>query len=109
MQKAGNSSLQFRNWKARWFLPLVPYFDTESCIVLIATAQPSTFISQTVATEKHESCGFAIAAIEHNEAFPAHFEHIRSNFLKKYFVVVIFQGGRNTLVTLVAEHHNLHQ
>ena len=56
---------------------------TESCFVPVATAQLSPSISQTVATEKHESFGYAIAAIEHDKAFPAHFVPIRVNCLKK--------------------------
>ena len=74
MPKESNTSLQFRNWKARWFLPIVLCFDTESCLVPIATAQPSSSTSYTVANEKHEPCGYAIAAIEHGKATPVYFE-----------------------------------
>ena len=74
MPKESNTSLQFRNWKARWFLPIVLYFDTESYLVPIATAQPSPSTSYTVAIEKHEPCGYAIAAIEHGKATPVYFE-----------------------------------
>ena len=74
MLKESNTSLQFRNWKARWFLPIVLYFDTESYPVPIATAQPSPSTSHTVAIEKHEPCGYAIAAIEHGKATPVYFE-----------------------------------
>ena len=40
MPKESNTSLQFRNWKARWFLPIVLYFDLsylESYLVPIYT------------------------------------------------------------------------
>ena len=74
MPKESNTYLQFRNWKARWFLPIVQYFDKESYLVPIATAQPSPSTSYTVAIEKHEPCGYAIAAIEHGKATPVYFE-----------------------------------
>ena len=74
MPKASNTSLLFRNWKARWFLPIVLYFDTESYLVPFATAQPAPSTSYTVAMEKHEHWGYAIAAIEHGKATPVYFE-----------------------------------
>ena len=52
MTKESNTFLHFRNWKARWFLPIVLYFDTEPYLVQIATAQPSLSTSYTVAIEK---------------------------------------------------------
>ena len=74
MPKESNTSLHFRNRKARWFLPIVLYFDTESYLVPIATAQSALSISYTVAFEKHEPCGYDIAAIEHGKATPVYFE-----------------------------------
>ena len=74
MPKESNTSLQFPNWKARWFHPIVLYFDTESYRVPIATAQPSPSTSYTVAIEKQEPYGYAIAAIEHGKATPVYFE-----------------------------------
>ena len=52
MQKAGNTYLQFPNRNARWFPPIVLYFDTQSYLGPIATAQPSPSTSYTVAIEK---------------------------------------------------------
>ena len=49
-------------------------FYTESYLVQTATTQPSPSTSYTVATEKHEPCGYAIAAIEHGKATPIYFE-----------------------------------
>ena len=86
MPKESNTSLQFRNWKARWFLPIVLYFDPESYLVPIATAQPSPSTSYTVAIEKHEPCGYAIAAIEHGEATPVYFELKRGDNCMNEFV-----------------------
>ena len=74
MPKASNTSLQFRNWKSRWFLSIVLYFDTESYLVPIATTQPSTTTSYTVAIEKNESCDYVIAAIEQGKATPVYIE-----------------------------------
>ena len=74
MPKESNTSLQFQNWKARWFLPIVLYFDTESYLVPIAAAQLSPSTSYTVAIEKHEPCGCAIADIEHGKTTPVYFE-----------------------------------
>ena len=73
-QEASNTSLQFRNWKARWFLPIVLYFDAGSYLVAIAAAQPSPSNFHTLAIEKLEPCGYAIAAIEHGKATPGYFE-----------------------------------
>ena len=86
MPKESNTSLQFRNWKARWFLPIVLYFDTESYLVPIATAQPSPSTSYTVAIGKHEPCGYAIAAIEHGKAIPVYFELKRGDNCMNEFV-----------------------
>ena len=86
MPKESNTSLQFRNWKARWFLPIVLYFDTESYLVPIATAQPSPSTSYTVAIEKHEPCGYAIAAMEHGTATPVYFELKRGDNCMNKFV-----------------------
>ena len=70
MPKTSITSLQLRNWKARWFLPIL----SESYLVAIATAQPSPSTSYTIAKEKHEPCGYAIATIEHGRATPVYFE-----------------------------------
>ena len=86
MPKESNTSLQFRNWKARWFLPIVLYFYTKSYLVPIATAQLSPSTSYTVAIEKHEPCGYAIAAIEQGKATPVYFELKRSESCMNEFV-----------------------
>ena len=86
MPKASNTSLRFRNWKARWLLPIVLCFDTESCLVSISTAQPSTSTSYTVANEKYEPCGYATAAIEHGKATPVYFEFKRGDNSLNEFV-----------------------
>ena len=86
MPKQSNTSLQFQNRKACWFLPIVLYFDTESYLVPIATAQPSLSTSCTVAIEKHEPCGYAIAAIEHGKATPVYFEQKRGDNSLNEFV-----------------------
>ena len=83
---AGNTLLQFRNWKARRFLPFLLCFDRESYLVPTATAQPSTSTSYTVAIEKHELCGNAIAAREHGEATPVYFELKRGGKCLNEFV-----------------------
>ena len=84
MPKESNISLQFRNWKARWFLPIVLYFDKQCYVVQIATAQPLPSTSYTVAIEKHEPCGYANAAIEHGKSAPVFFELKRGdNFLNE--------------------------
>ena len=77
--KQTNTSLQFRNWKARWFLLFVLCFYTESYLVPIAKAEPSSSFSYTVAIEKHETCGYSIAGIKHGRATPVYFEHKRGD------------------------------
>ena len=86
MPNESNASLPFRNWKARWFLPIVLYFDTESYLVPIATAQPSPSNSYTVSIDNHEPGGYAIAAIEHGEATPVYFELKRDDNCSNEFV-----------------------
>ena len=86
MTKESNTSLQFRNWKARWFLPIVPYFETESYLVATATAQHSPSTSYTVAIEKHEPCDHAIAAREHSKATPVYFKLKRGDNCLNEFV-----------------------
>ena len=84
MPKESNTSQQFRSWKARCFLPIVLYFDTKCYFFPIATAQSSPSTSYAVAREKHEPCGYAIAAIEHSKATPVYFELKRDdNCLKE--------------------------
>ena len=93
--KESNTSLQFGNWKARWFLPIVLYFDTESYLVPIATTQLSPSTSYTVAIEKHEPCGYAIAAIEHGKATHVYFELKRGDNCMNEFVKSLHVFSRN--------------
>ena len=86
MPKASNTSLQFRNWKARWFLPIVLYFDTESYLVPTATAQHSPSTSYTVAIEKHKPSGYAKGDRKQGEATPVYFELKRSDNCLNEFV-----------------------
>ena len=86
MPKESNTTLQFRNWKARWFLPILLYFDTESYLVPIATAQPSPSTSYTVAIKKHEPRDYAIAALEHGKATPVYIELNRGDNCLNEFV-----------------------
>ena len=76
----------------------IPYFEdandvrvnvfgyTESYLVPIATAQPSPSTSYTVAIEKREPCGYAIAAIDHGKATPVYFELKRGDNCMNEFV-----------------------
>ena len=86
MPKESNTSLQFRNWKALWFLPIVLYFGTKFYFVPITTAQPSPSTCYTIAIEKHEPCGYVIAAIEHGKATAVYFELKRGDKCLNEFV-----------------------
>ena len=75
-----------------WFLPTFLYFATESYLIPIAKAQPSPSTSYTVAIETHETCGYAIADIEHGKATPLYFELNRGGnclieFVKSLYVL----------------------
>ena len=95
MPKESNASLQFRNRKARWFLPVVLYSDTESYLVPIATPQPSPSTSYTVAIEKPEPCGYARAALEHGKATPVYFELKRGDNYLNEFVKSLYVLARD--------------
>ena len=61
-------------------------FYTESYLVQTDTTQSSPSISYTVAIEKHEPCGYAIAGIEHGKATPVYFELKRGDNCLDEFV-----------------------
>lgn len=63
------SSFKFRNLKARWFLPIVVYYDLES---ILRPVEP-TEARSTQILEQHEPCGFALVAVEHGRNQPLEF------------------------------------
>ena len=78
------NKLKFKNWPARWFAPVVIYFDLESTIQPLAGCQNAN--QSTSVTEIHKPSGFCIVGIEHGNPDPVFIQLERSENCMEKFV-----------------------
>ena len=84
MPSPEKNKLKFKNWQARWFAPVVIYFDLESIIQPVAGCQNVT--QSTSVTEIHKPSGFCIVGIEHGNPDPVFMQLERSENCMEKFV-----------------------
>ena len=78
----GKNKLKFKKWPARYFAPVVIYFDLESIIQPLAGCQNG---NQSSVTEIHKPSGFCIVGIGHGNPDPVFMQLGRSeNFMEKF-------------------------
>ena len=58
------NKVKFINYKARWFAPIVIFFDLESVIRLLAQCCQERQNTQTLALELHEPCECCLVGVE---------------------------------------------
>ena len=66
MPTGNNVFLSFKNFQARYFAPVVLYFDIESLLLPIENAQNDPDKCSMDKIEKHEPSGYCLVAIEHH-------------------------------------------
>ena len=85
-----NSNIyKFNNWSALWFAPLVIYFVFESFLWPVPTCSLSGNVSSSSTIEFHESCGFALTVVEHNNPKPKYTHLDSSENCLEIFVKVL--------------------
>ena len=87
MPKENACILKFKKFQARFFAPIVLYFDLESILLPVHTAFNNPKISSSNNIEKHVPSGFCITAIEQSIQKQLMFKLVRSpncmsNFIK---------------------------
>ena len=84
MPKPENNKLEFKKLGARWFAPVVIYFDLESKSRPVSGCENVN--QQTNITEFHQSCGFCVVGIEHGNFNPIFVQLERSEDCMEKFV-----------------------
>ena len=64
MPSPEKNEYKFSKHSVTWFVPLVIYFEFESFLKPVAGCDAATDQSSTLVIEKHEPCGFALAAVD---------------------------------------------
>ena len=81
-----NASMSFRGKQARWFAPVIGFFDLESLIVPVEGCQQDPKLSSTRSIEKHLPCSYALLCIEKDKVDPYFFEIQQGPDIMKSFV-----------------------
>ena len=84
-----NASMSFRGKQARWFAPVIGFFDLESLIVPVEGCQQDPKHSSTRSIEKHLPCSYALLCIEKDKADPYFFEIQQGPGIMKSFVETV--------------------
>ena len=74
MPKAKQQNFEFKNVQARWFAPIVGFFDLESIIEPVANTINTQQNSVTRALEEHKPCSYALLFVALNETKPFYFD-----------------------------------
>ena len=79
MPASNADKVEFKNFNARAYAPVVIYFDLESLIIPIRSCDDSPSSSWTRTLEKHTPCGFCLVLIESGSLQPVHVSIDRSS------------------------------
>ena len=74
MPKAQQQNFEFKNVQARWFAPIVGFFDLESIIEPVADTINTQQNSVTRSLEEHKPCSYALLFVALNETKPFYFD-----------------------------------
>ena len=72
MPKTEQRNFEFKNVQARWFAPIVGFFNLESIIEPIASSSQEN--SETKALEEHKSCSYALPFVALDQEKPFFFD-----------------------------------
>ena len=78
--------LIFKNIQARWFMPMVVYFDLESILKPVEGCQGPSDMSHSRLLQVHEPCGYALTVVEHFNDKPLFFKQERGPDCMQKFV-----------------------
>ena len=76
----------FRKLQARWFAPVVGFFDLESIIEPVTTCRNDPQLSDSRFFEIHKPCSYALLFIAQGQEEPFHFEGERGPGVMQQFV-----------------------
>ena len=79
MPASNADKVEFKNFNARAYAPVVIYFDLESLIIPIQSCDDNPSNSWTRTLEKHTPCGFCLVLIESGSLQPVHVSIDRSS------------------------------
>ena len=87
MPKTEQQNFEFKNLQARWFAPIVGFFDLESIIEPVAENRTKTQNTVTRAIEEHKPCSCALLFVALKEVEPYFFDikvgpNVMSEFVK---------------------------
>ena len=74
MTKVEQQNFEFKNVQARWFAPIVGFFDLESIIEPVANNYNTQKNSVTRALEEHKPCSYSLLFVALNETKPFYFD-----------------------------------
>ena len=74
MPKAEQQNFELKNIQARWFAPIVGFFDFESIIEPMVENENTQHNSVTRAVEEHKPCSYALLFVALNETKPFFFD-----------------------------------
>ena len=93
MPSERQSKIIFRNLKARWFAPIVLYFDLESLLQPVSTCCNEKQMTETV--ELHKPCSFCLVAVEYGNPEPVFVRLERSENCMSQLVTELQQIARD--------------
>ena len=76
MPSEKQKKVSFKNLKARWFAPIVLYFDLESLLQPLSSCDTERQSTKTI--ELHTPCSYCLVAVEHNNPKPLFVHLMRS-------------------------------
>ena len=91
MPASNADKVEFKNFNARAYAPVVIYFDLESLIIPIQSCDENPSSSWTRTLEKHKPCGFCLVLIESGSLQPVHVSIDRSSTCSKNWQYIFKQ------------------
>ena len=93
MPSERQSKMTFKNLKARWFAPIVLYFDLESLLQPVSTCCNEKQMTETI--ELHKPCSFCLVAVEYGNPEPVFVRLERSENCMSQLVTELQQIARD--------------
>ena len=84
-----NNKFEFKKPQARWFTPIIGFFDLESLIQPVSGCANNPLKSETRQIEMHRPCSYALLFIGLDEKIPYHYSINRGPNAMEQFIVEI--------------------
>ena len=84
-----NNKFEFKKPQARWFTPIIGFFDLESLIQPVSGCANDPLKSETRQIEMHRPCSYALLFIGLDEKIPYHYSINRGPNAMEQFIVEI--------------------